>query len=290
MSKKILVSGATGQQGGAVVKALLKDGHQVVGITRNVESPKAKALAEQGVEMVSVDFTDKDALVEIMKNVDTVFSMTTPFQDGLDKEIEQGKSMATAASEAGVGHFIFNSVADADRATGIPHFDSKYEVEKHIAALKLNYTIVGPTYFMDNMMFFNMDGLKEGVLRVAMPADRKLQQIAVEDIGKFVGVVVNERENMFGKRINIAGDDLSGEEAAAILSKVTGREIRYEGFSPEMVKEHSEDMAIMYDWFNKDGYTANLEDLQQYGLMNFEDWASKQDWTALKEVEENTIN
>lgn len=79
--------------------------------------------------------------------------------------------MANAAEKAGVGHFIFNSVGDADRSTGIPHFESKYEVEKHIATLNL-YTIVGPSYFMDNLLYFNMDGLKEGKLSIAMPADQ----------------------------------------------------------------------------------------------------------------------
>ena len=281
MTRKVLVSGATGQQGGAVVQALLKDGHKVVGITRNIESQKAKSLTEQGVQMVSVDFTDMNALVEIMRNVDTVFSMTTPFEAGLDMEIEQGKTMANAAEKADVGHFIFNSVGDADRATGIPHFDSKYEVEKHIATLNLNYTIVGPAYFMDNLMLFNMDGLKEGVLRMAMPADRKLQQIAVEDIGKFVGIVVNERENVFGKRINISGDELTGEEAATVLSRVTGKEIRYEGFSPDVIREQTEDLAIMYEWFISDGYTADVESMKPYGFLSFEEWVDEQNWSPL---------
>ena len=128
---------------------------------------------------------------------------------------------------------------------------------------------------------FNMDGLKKGVLKMAMPADRKLQQIAVEDIGKFVGIVVNERENMFGKRINISGDELTGDEAAAVLSRVTGKDILYEGFSPDFLREQSEDLAIMYDWFISDGYTADPKSLKTYGLMGFEEWASKQDWSEL---------
>ena len=284
MTRKVLVSGATGQQGGAVVQALLKDGHKVVGITRNVESPKAKALTEQGVEMISVNFTDTDALVGAMQNVDTVFSMTTPFEEGLEAETEQGKSMANAAKKAGVGHFIFTSVGDADRSTGVAHFDSKYEVEKHIATLDLNYTIVAPVYFMDNLWYYNMDGLKEGVLRLAVPADLKLQQIAAEDIGKFVAIVVNERERMFGKRVNIAGDEFTGEEAAAALSRVTGKKIRYEGFSPEFVREQSDDLADMYEWFISDGYSADLESLKQYSFLSFEQWVEKQDWSALNEA------
>ncbi len=101
MSKKVLVSGATGQQGGSVVQALLKDGHQVAGITRNVDSSKSKVLIGQGVEMVSVDFTHFDELVSIMEKVDTLFSLTTPFEAGLEAEIEQGKTMASAADFRG---------------------------------------------------------------------------------------------------------------------------------------------------------------------------------------------
>ncbi len=280
--RKILVSGATGQQGGSVVQALLKEGHQVVGITRNPESTKALALKAQQVEMISVDFTDSEKLVEIMRNVDTVFAMTTPFEGGHDHETAQGISMANAASKAGVGHFIFNSVGDANLSTGIPHFDSKYKVEKHLETLDLSYTIVGPAYFMDNIFFpFMVDSLKEGVLKMAMPGDRVLQQIAVEDIGKFVAVVVNERERMFGKRINISGDELSGDEAAAILSKIVGKTITYEGYSPEYMREQSEDMALMYEWFIREGYTADLEALKKYGFSSFKKWAGKQDWNML---------
>ncbi len=277
---KVLVSGATGNQGGAVVNALLQSGHSIVGMTRNTESAKARNLKERGVKMVSGDFTDKATLVGIMNGVDVVFAMTTPFEGGVELETQQGITMVDAAVEAGIGHFIFNSVADADRSTGIPHFDSKYEVEKHLAKSGLNYTIVAPVYFMDNI-WFSADGLKEGVLRMGMPGDIKLQQIAAEDIGRFVAHVVDSGEAMYGQRINIAGDDLTGDEAAQVLSKVTGKEIRYEGFNPDMFRSQSEDMALMYEWFIADGYTANLNELAPRGLLNFKQWASKQDWNLL---------
>jgi len=280
--RKVLVSGATGQQGGSVVLALLNDGHEVVGITRNTESPKAKNLLEQNVEMVSVDFTDSNELINIMKKVDTVFAMTTPFEGGIDHEVQQGISMANAAKEAGIGHFIFNSVGDANQPTGIPHFDSKYEVEKHLETLGMAYTIVAPAYFMDNIFIpFMLEQLKEGLLKMAMPADRKLQQISVEDIGKFVGIVVNEREAMFGDRVNISGDELTGEEVSQILTKAIGKKIQYEGYNPDYLREQSEDMALMYEWFNDKGYTADLNSLKKYGFMSFEDWALKQDWSTI---------
>lgn len=282
--RKVLVSGATGQQGGSVIKALLKEGHQVIGITRNIEAEKAQKLSSQGVRMVSVNFTDFDALVALMKTVDTVFSMTTPFEGGLEYETEQGITMANAAIEAGVGHFIFNSVGDADKNTNVPHFDSKYAVEKHLEAIGLPYTIVAPVYFMDNLFYPHvMDTIKaEGILKMAMPAERVLQQISVEDIGKFVAAVVNERENMFGKRINIAGDELTGNEMVAIISKVVGKEITYEGFSPDYMREQSADMAAMFQWFIDKGYTADVAGLKKYGLSSFETWAKNQDWSLAK--------
>jgi len=281
MKKKILVSGATGQQGGAVVKALLNDGHQVIGITRNTESSKAKKLTEQGVEMVSVNFTEKESLIKIMKNVDTVFAMTTPFEAGLEAEVIQGVTMANAAEEAGVGHFIFSSVSDADRETGIPHFDSKYRVEKHLITLDLNYTIIAPVYFMENLLMpYILDAVKkDGVLRMAMPGNIPLQQISTEDIGKFVCLVVNEREKMFSKRMNLAGDELNGDSAAKILTEILGKEIRYEGINPDFLREQSEDIAIMFDWFINTGYTANLKWGELHSLLTFKEWANKQDFS-----------
>ena len=280
--KKVLVSGATGQQGGSVVNALLKDGHHVIGFTRNPDSPKAKKLIDQGVEMIKGDFHDSSSILETMKKVDTVFAMTTPFENGIEEETQQGIDFMNIAIQAEVGHFIYSSVGDAHKSTGIPHFDSKYRVEEYIQKAGIPYTIVAPVYFMDNLMFpWNIESLKGGKLTAAMPGDRKLQQVAVEDIGKFVGHVVNDRDAMFGKRINLAGDDLSGNDVARILSGITGKNIVYEGFSPDYLREQSEDLAIMYEWFDKVGYEGNLDELKKYNFLSFEDWARKQDWSVL---------
>ncbi len=281
--RKVLVSGATGQQGGSVVNALLRDGHHVIGITRNTDSDKSKALQARGVEMISVDFTDTQKLVEAMSNVDTVFALTTPFEKGTEHETEQGIALANAAKEAQVGHFIFNSVGDANNNTNIPHFDSKFKVEEHIKSIGLNHTIIAPVYFMENIFFpDSMEGLKNGVLAMAMPEDRVLQQVAVEDIGNMVAIAVNERDNMFGQRLDIAGDEISGQDVAATLSKVIGKPIAYNGFSPDNIRSFSEDLALMYEWFIDTGYSADLQELSKYNLSSFEQWASKQDWSQLK--------
>src|SRR5712671_7170711 len=131
LSGKIaLVAGATGKQGGAVVEALLTRGHQVRALTRNPASPAAIRLREQGVEIAVGDFTDHDSLVRAIRGADAVYAMSTPYEQGPENETAQGITMTDAAKAAGVAHLISSSVASANRATGIPHFDSKYAVEK----------------------------------------------------------------------------------------------------------------------------------------------------------------
>jgi len=283
---KVLVMGATGNQGGSVVKALLPKGHQIRTITRNPDSPAAKLLIEQGVEIMKGDFSDHDSLVRAATGMDTVYAMTTPFETSPEAEVKQGIAIANAAKEAGVGHFIFGSVASADQKTGIPHFDSKYEVEKHVVSLGVPYTISAPVFFMDNHLSpWFLPALKEGKVKLAMPGNRKLQQVSVENIGAFVAALVERREEVFGKRIDIAGDELTGEETAAILSKASSREITYECFDPEFMRKDSADMADMFKWFDDIGYKVDIgklhQDFPEVKWQRLGDWAGKQDWSVL---------
>ena len=170
-ARKVLVTGATGKQGGAVARALLGRGHEVHAVTRNVESAAAMALAELGAKVTQGDFTKPEAIAAAMKGVDSVFAMSTPFEGGIDAEIEQGIALADAAIEAGVEHFVYTSVAGADRGTGIPHFDSKYAVEQHLAGTKLAWTVIAPVYFMENLLFPNtLQALRNGNYATPLPA------------------------------------------------------------------------------------------------------------------------
>src|SRR5436190_822484 len=286
-SKLVLVSGATGKQGGAVVKALLTRGHQVRALTRNSASPAANRLREQGVEIAVGDFTDHDSLVRAARGTDAVYAMSTPLEQGAEKETAQGMTVTDAAQAARVAHVIYSSVAGANRATGVPHFDSKYAVEKHLHASGAPYTIVAPVFFMENVLQpWMLSGLRQGKLAMAMPAKRTLQQITVADIGAFVAAVIERGDTVFGRRFEIAGDELTGEEAAAILSKVTGREIHYEGFPPDVLRAQSEEMARMFEWFDSTGYAADIQSLRrdfpEVTWHTFEEWARKQDWSVLE--------
>lgn len=288
MSKKlsVLVMGATGNQGGAVVENLLPKGHHIRTLTRNPDSPKAKRLKEQGVEVLKGDFFNVDSLVNAAKGMDTVYAMTTPFEAGVEEEVKQGITLVDAIKQAGVGHLVFGSVASADQQTGIPHFDSKYEVEKYIASINMPYTISAPVYFMENLLSpWFLPSLKEGILKLGMPADRPLQQVSVNNIGAFAASLIERRERVFGQRFDFAGDELSGAETVAVVSKVSGRNKGYEGFDPELMRADNSDFAEMFSWFNRVGYDADIKklrrDFPEVKWQSFEAWAQEQDWSVI---------
>src|SRR5437868_3929137 len=148
----VVVTGSTGQQGGAVARGLLERGHKVRAVTRDPSSSQAKSLANDGATLVSASLEDTAAITKALEGATSLFAMTTPFGGGVDAETRQGVAAADAAKAAGV-HLVFNSVGSANRQTGVPHFDSKYEVEKHIARIGVRATTLAPVYFMENLSF-----------------------------------------------------------------------------------------------------------------------------------------
>src|SRR6266852_2401941 len=227
MSEKltVVVVGATGQQGGAVVKNLLERGHEVRAVTRSTDSEKARVLANTGVTLVRASLEDTAALTKALEGATSLFAMTTPFEGGTEAETRQGISAADAAKAAGV-HLVFTSAGSANRQTGIPHFDSKYEVEKHIAKIGLRATILAPVYFMENL-YFAKEQLAKGIYAAALPPTRTLAQVAVADIGAVAVRVLEDAGRFTGKRFDLASDELTGNDVVAILSRVTGRPFAY---------------------------------------------------------------
>ncbi len=219
--------------------------------------------------------------------MDAAFVVATPFEAGPEAETRHGVAAADAARVAGVSHLVYSSVADADKRTGIPHFESKRGVEEHIERLGVPYTIVAPVYFMENLLApWNLPELKEGRLPMALPASRPLQQIALSDIAAFTAMVLEDREGFEDRRVNIASDELAGDEVARVLSRVTGREIRYVELQLEQVRQAmGEDGALMFEWFDRVGYSADVGSLRrqhpEVGWHTFEEWAKQQDWSAL---------
>src|SRR5579863_3624146 len=214
----VVVTGSTGKQGGAVARALLERGHKVRAVTRDPNSSQARSLANAGATLVAASLADTAAITKALEGATSLFAMTTPFEGGTQAETRQGISAADAAKAAGA-HFVFTSVGSANRQTGVPHFDSKYEVEQHIARIGVRATVLAPVYFMENL-YFAKEQLAKGIYASALPPTRALAQVAVADIGAVAIRVLEDAGRFTGKRFDIASDELTGNEAMAILSGV----------------------------------------------------------------------
>lgn len=283
--RSILVTGATGQQGGAVARALLSRGHRVKALTRKPDSDAARQLAAAGAEVVAGDLADAASIVQAAKDVDTMFLMGNSYEAGLEEETRQGILAADAAKAAGIGHLIYSSVADADKQTGIPHFESKYLVEQHVRQLGIPHTISAPVAFMENAVApWSTGALIQGTLAFAMPPKRVLQLVALADIGAFVAALAERREQVYGKRYDFAGDELSGEEQAKILTEAIGRPIHYQEIPIAAARQQSEDAALMFEWFDRIGYDVDIAALRrqfpEVRWHGFADWARAFDWSA----------
>jgi len=285
-SRTVLVTGATGQQGSALARQLRQRGHRVIAFVRDPASPTAVDLKSTGADLAVGSFDDLDSIVRAAQGVDAMYAMATPFEGGMEAEIRHGLNLTDAARLAGVQHFVYSSVAGADRLTGIPHFDSKHRVELHVRRSGLPYTILGPTFFMENFsspMFEK--GLRTGVFPMALPPTRGLQMVAVDDLAAFTVHVLEERERFLEQRIDVASDEVTGQQAAALLSMVSGHRLHYEQLPLDLLRERSEDLAAMFEWLDQVGYHADVLTLRhQYPEVRwhtFEDWARGQDWSWL---------
>ncbi|HYY49767.1 MAG TPA: NmrA/HSCARG family protein [Nitrososphaeraceae archaeon] len=275
--RNILVTGATGQQGGSLAKLLLQKKHKVYALTRNAQSSAALDLRNRGANIVKGNLDDSDSLKRAVKDVESVFLMGTPFEDGTEGEIRRGKLMADIAKENNIEHLVYSSVANSDKNTGIPHFESKNKVEQHIKNLGIPYTIIGPTFFMENLLG---PGLEQGQLALPLSSSSVLQQSALQNIAEFSALVLERRKPFLGKRIDIASDEVTGEQAAEILSNVLGNKIRYVPIPLEQVYQANEDMARMYEWYEKIGTGIDIANLhQEYPEVN---WLTLRDWAKLR--------
>jgi uncharacterized protein YbjT (DUF2867 family) len=280
----VVVTGSTGNQGGAVARGLLERGHKVRAVTRDPNSSQAKSLANAGATLVAASLEDTVAITKALQGATSLFAMTTPFGGGVDAETRQGVAAADAAKAAGV-HLVFNSVGSANRQTGVPHFDSKYEVEKHIARTGVRATILAPVYFMENL-YFGKERLAKGIYAAALPPTRTLAQVAVADIGAVAVRVLEDAGRFTGKRFDLAGDELTGNDVVAILSRVTGRPFAYYQVPLDVIRQGmGEDGATMYEWLDRVGFTVDRAALRRefpdVAFHDFEFWAKTQDWNAL---------
>lgn len=280
VERLIVVCGATGKQGGAVARNLLNRGFRVRGLTRNPQKPEAQALADQGAEVVQGDMEDRSATDRALEGAYGIFSVQNFWETGYDGEVQQGKTVADAAKAAGVEHFVYSSVGSAHRQTGIPHFESKWEVEEHVRGIGLPYTILRPVFLMQNW-----ERMREMVLggTLAQPLDpgKPLQQVAVEDVGSFAAIAFENPDRWIGREVDLAGDEQSMTEIAETFGRVIRREVSYYQVPWDQFEEQmGEEVTVNYRWFNDVGYEADIATLQQEypELTTFEQYLRSHGW------------
>jgi uncharacterized protein YbjT (DUF2867 family) len=285
-SGTILVTGATGRQGGAVVRNLLAGGWRVLALTRDVSTPAALALAAAGAELVRGDLDDRAALAGWMTGCHGVFSVQASSGSALPAgftwadEVRWGKNVADAAADAGVASLVYTSAIGAGAPTGLPALESKREIEEHIGALGLPATIIRPSSFMENYARPKVGLVQDGKLATALRPDVGQQLIALDDIAAIAVLALERPDRHAGKQIDLAGDDLTPPQIAEAISRAVGRTIPYVQVTIDDLRRRneSESVARGYAWLNERKMAlADIPALRELhpGLMDFQTWLDK---------------
>lgn len=275
-SKTIVILGATGQQGGGVVRALLADGRwNLRALSRNPNSDAARRLAARGIEVIAADMDDPAAMRAAFKGAHGVYSVQGTDQGG-EAETRRGIAVAEAARAAEVAHFIYASVGGADRRSAVPHFESKWRVEEHVRRIDLPASIVRPVFFMDNFVKPSMRAVLMALMRSYVPANKPLQMIAVADIGHWVARAFGDPATFIGKAEEIAGDELTRAQIVSALR----RHGLFSGLPfpvPRLLlRPLPADVRRMFEWFGESGYAADIPALRARHPrpMTLEEWLS----------------
>ena len=282
--KIVLITGATGRQGGAVVRHMLPRGWKLRALTRNPDSGIAQELARLGVEVVRGDLEDSTSLDRAVRGSYGVYSVQDFWSVGARREVQQGKNLADAAKKAGIAHFVYSSVGGAERNSGIDHWESKWEIEQHIRELNLPATILRPVGFMENYYIDQVElGLLRGKLVDPVRADQPYQTIATDDIGAFVALVFERPKEFIGQALEIAGSELTNLEAAEVFSRVLGKKVKFRRLPLPIVRlVLGKEYYQMFHWFNHAGFNADIEGLRrrypEVHLRSLEEWLRDEGW------------
>ena len=305
-SKIIAVLGATGAQGGSLVRAILADpngGFAARAITRNPGSEKARALAAAGAEVVAADADQPETLGPAFAGAYGAFCVTNYWEHfSPERELTQAGNMARAAKAAGLQHVIWSTLEDTrkwvplddDRMPTlmgrykVPHFDAKGEADGIFRELGVPTTFLLTSFYWDNLIYFGSGPKRgpDGKLALTFPmGDRKLSAIAAEDIGKCAYGIFRRGREFIGKTVGIAGEHLSGAEMAAALTRALGQEVRYQAVTPEVYRGFgfpgADDLGNMFQ-FKRDfnDYYRGARDVAFARTLNpelqtFEQWLAR---------------
>lgn len=269
----VLFLGATGRFG-ALTSLLIARGHRVLATTRDPGTRAARLLTASGAEVVRADFDDATSLAAAVEQADAVVFAGTAHAAGPAGDVRHGRHVVDAAKSAGTTHLIYVTVAGADRRTGVPIMDSKYEVERHLRSVGVPHTVLAPGYFMENVWNpWNAAILAAGRLPSPVPPDRMLQQISIDDV---LAVVARSIEvGPVDERVELAADELTPATAAAAVSALLGRPIRADETPPA---------NPLFAWLDRVGTGVDISAVRErfpdVPWHTFSDWAAGQDWPA----------
>lgn len=306
MKKVIAVLGATGAQGGGLVRAILNDPSgefAARAITRDKNSEKALALAAAGAEVVVADADDRESLERAFDGAYGVFCVTF-FWDHMspEKELARATNMAEAAKTAGVQHVIWSTLEntrkwiplDDDRMPTlmgkykVPHFDAKGEADEVFTGLGLPVTLLGTSFYWDNFIHFGMEPQRgpDGRLAITLPmGEAPMSGIASEDIGKCALGVFKAGDKYIGKWLGIAGEHLTGDQMASSLSRALDRDIGYNSVDPAVFRTFdfpgADDLGNMFQFFRDfSDYFCGARSIEESrslnpDLMTFDEWLNE---------------
>lgn len=257
--KTILVTGATGAQGGSVAAHLLRAGKFAVrALTRKPESDEARSLARAGAQVVHGDLADPASLHAACRDCYAVFGVTNYLEHG-ETETGHGKNLADAAKAAGIEHFIYSTMPSSKKLTGgaivLPHFETKVAIEQHIRSLGLRASFVNVAFYYENFIhFFPPRPQPDGSLAFSFPiGDTPLAAVAVEDLGGIVAAMFDRPAEFAGKTIGVAGDEMPAAKYAEIMGRVTSRKIAFQHIPREQFAAfgfpHAQEIADMFEVF-----------------------------------------
>jgi uncharacterized protein YbjT (DUF2867 family) len=263
---------------------MLPKGWKLRALTRNPNNHAAQDLARKGVEVVQGDLEDPASIARAVTGAYGIYSVQDFWAVGAKREVQQGKNIAEAAKKAGVKHFVYSSVGGAERSTGIPHWESKWEIEKYIRSLGLPATVIRPASFMETYYIDQVEiGILKGKLADPIRGDKPYQMIATDDIGAFVALAFERPAEFIGKELEIAGSELTNLEAAQVFSRVLGKPVKFQKLPLPLVRLIlGKEFYLMFRWFNEAGYKADIPGLRraypEVHLHTLEEWLRSEGW------------
>src|SRR5262245_23131641 len=282
--KLVLVTGATGRQGGSVIRHMHPKGWKLRALTRDPNSRADQELVRKGIEVVKADLENPVTLELATRGVYGIYSVQDFWAVGAKREVQQGKNMADAARKAGVEQFVYSSVGGAERNSGIDHWASKWEVENYIRRLGLPATMLRPAAFMENYYIDQVEiGILKGRLMDPIRSDKPYQTIATDDIGAFAALAFERPKVFIGLELEIAGSKLTNHEAAEVISRILRNEVKFRKLPMPMVRlVLGKEFYQMFRWFNESGFKADIAFLRrrypEVRPQTLEEWLGSEGW------------